>query len=112
MPGPPPSTPPRGPRVLEESDYGGAAASGASGQTGPLIGQVGALRATGSRSSYSPPRHRVACIRMTVGYGKSRFTRARRKQTLYEEFAELFPDAFPWGYAFCGYTEPSIKQQL
>src|SRR5712691_3291355 len=81
MAGPPPSTPPRGPRVLEESDYGGAAASGASGQTGPLIGQVGALRATGSRSSYSPPRHRVACIRMTVGYGKSRFTRARRKQT-------------------------------
>src|SRR5882672_6967446 len=82
MAGPPPSTPPRGPRVLEESDYGGAAASGASGQTGPLIGQVGALRATGSRSSYSPPRHRVACIRMTVGYGKSRFTRARRKQTI------------------------------
>src|SRR6266699_5655058 len=60
MAGPPPSTPPRGPRVLEESDYGGAAASGASGQTGPLIGQVGALRATGSRSSCLPPRHQVA----------------------------------------------------
>ena len=24
----------------------------------------------------------------------------------------MFPDAFPWGYAFCGYTEPSITQQL
>lgn len=35
-----------------------------------------------------------------------------RLEELYEEFAELFPDAFPWGYAFCGYTEPSIKQQL
>jgi len=40
-----------------------------------------APRATGSGSSSSPPRHRVCCLRMTVGYGKSRFTRARRKQT-------------------------------
>ena len=35
-----------------------------------------------------------------------------RLEELYEEYAELFPEAFPWGYAFCGYTEPSIKQQL
>jgi len=62
MAGPPPSTPPRGPRVLEESDYGGAAASGASGQTGPLIGPVDAPRATGSALSSSPPRHRVLAI--------------------------------------------------
>ena len=24
----------------------------------------------------------------------------------------MFPDAFPWGYAFFGFTEPSSKQQL
>jgi len=35
-----------------------------------------------------------------------------RLEELYEECAELFPDAFPSGYAFFGYTEPSMKQQL
>ena len=25
---------------------------------------------------------------------------------------ELFPDAFPWGYALYGFTEPSIKQDI
>src|SRR5262245_4176512 len=35
-----------------------------------------------------------------------------RLEELYEEFAELFPDALPWGYTFFGFTEPSIKQQL
>jgi hypothetical protein len=35
-----------------------------------------------------------------------------RLEELYEDFPELFPDAFPWGYAFFGFTEPSIKQQL
>jgi hypothetical protein len=35
-----------------------------------------------------------------------------RLDELYEDFPELFPDAFPWGYAFFGFTEPSIKQQL
>jgi hypothetical protein len=35
-----------------------------------------------------------------------------RLEELYEECAALFPEAFPWGYAFFGYTEPSIKQQL
>ena len=33
-----------------------------------------------------------------------------------EEFSEdvpaWFPDAFPWGYAFFGFTELSSKQQL
>src|SRR5262245_9911586 len=33
-----------------------------------------------------------------------------RLEELYEECAELFPDAFPWGYSLCGYTEHSIKQ--
>ena len=27
-----------------------------------------------------------------------------RLEELHEECAELFPDAFPWGYAFFGYT--------
>ena len=31
---------------------------------------------------------------------------------LYEDFPELFPDAFPWGYALYGFTEPSIKQEI
>ena len=35
-----------------------------------------------------------------------------RLEELYEECAELFPEAFPWGYAFFGFTEPSITQQL
>ena len=35
-----------------------------------------------------------------------------RLEDLDEECAAWFPDAFPWGYALCGYTEPSIKQQL
>ena len=35
-----------------------------------------------------------------------------RLEELYEECAELFPDALPSGYAFFGYTEPSMKQQL
>ncbi len=39
------------------------------------------------------------------------YARARLDE-VHEDFPELFPDAFPWGYALCGYTEPSIKQQL
>jgi len=39
------------------------------------------------------------------------YAKARREE-LYEECAALFPDALPWGYAFCGYTEPSITQPL
>jgi hypothetical protein len=35
-----------------------------------------------------------------------------RLEELYEECAALFPDAFPSGYAFFGYTESSMKQQL
>lgn len=39
------------------------------------------------------------------------YARARLEE-FYEDAPELFPDAFPWGYAFCGSTDPSIKQQL
>jgi len=35
-----------------------------------------------------------------------------RLDELYEDFPELFPEAFPWGYAFYGFTEPSIKQEI
>jgi hypothetical protein len=30
----------------------------------------------------------------------------------YEDFPEWFPEAFPWGYALYGFTEPSIKQEI
>src|SRR5712691_11837969 len=69
------------PTALEESARRDASASGASAQTARLIGPVGAPRATGSRSAWCPPYHQVSCIRMTVGHGTSRFTRARRKQS-------------------------------
>jgi len=35
-----------------------------------------------------------------------------RLDELYEEFPAVFPDAFPWGYALYGFTEPSIKQEM
>ena len=35
-----------------------------------------------------------------------------RLDELYENFPELFPDAFVWGYALYGFTEPSIKQEI
>ena len=35
-----------------------------------------------------------------------------RLEELHEECADLFPDACPWGDAFCGYPELSITQQL
>jgi hypothetical protein len=35
-----------------------------------------------------------------------------RLQELYEDAPELFPEAFPEGYALYGFTDPSGKQQL
>mgnify|MGYP003580757066 FL=1 len=35
-----------------------------------------------------------------------------RLDELYEDFPELFPEAFPWGYALYGFTELSIKQDI
>lgn len=35
-----------------------------------------------------------------------------RLEEFYEDVPELFPDAFPWGYAFFGFTEPASQQQL
>src|SRR6266849_5292681 len=35
-----------------------------------------------------------------------------RLQELYEDYPELFPEAFPWGHALYGFTDPSSKQHL
>ena len=35
-----------------------------------------------------------------------------RLQELCEDYPELFPEAFPWGYALYGFTDSSWKQQL
>ena len=64
-----------------------------------------------------PPKKGYRTIRLPLAESEyDRFLTDRsyakdRLEELYEEYAELFPDAFPWGYAFFGYTEPSIKQQ-
>jgi hypothetical protein len=39
------------------------------------------------------------------------YARARLDE-FYEDFPELFPEAFAWGYALYGFTEPSIKQEI
>src|SRR5438132_13851460 len=65
-----------------------------------------------------PPKKGYRTIRLPLAESEyDRFLTDRsyakdRLEELYEECAELFPDAFPWGYAFFGYTESSIKQQL
>ena len=35
-----------------------------------------------------------------------------RLDELYEDFPEVFPAAFPWGYALYGFTDPSSKQEI
>ena len=35
-----------------------------------------------------------------------------RLDELYEDCPAVFPEAFPWGYALYGFTEPSCKQHL
>jgi hypothetical protein len=65
-----------------------------------------------------PPKKGYRTIRLPLAESEyERFLTDRsyakdRLEELYEECAELFPDAFPSGYAFFGYTEPSMKQQL
>jgi hypothetical protein len=65
-----------------------------------------------------PPKKGYRTIRLPLAEPEyDRFLTDRsyakdRLEDLYGEFAELFPEAFPWGYAFFGFTEPSIKQQL
>jgi hypothetical protein len=65
-----------------------------------------------------PPKKGYRTIRLPLAESEyDRFLTDRssakdRLEELYEECAALFPDAFPWGYAFFGSTESSIKQQL
>jgi hypothetical protein len=35
-----------------------------------------------------------------------------RLDELYEDFPDVFPEAFPWGYALYGFTEPAVKQEI
>ena len=65
-----------------------------------------------------PPKKGYRTIRLPLAESEyDRFLSDRtyakaRLEELYEEFPEGFPEAFPWGYAFCGFTEPSIKQEI
>ncbi|MDH3600550.1 MAG: hypothetical protein OEU26_13020 [Candidatus Tectomicrobia bacterium] len=65
-----------------------------------------------------PPRKGYRTIRLHLGEREyDRFlqdhTYAKaRLEELYEDHPEWFPEAFGWGYAFFGFTEPSIKQHL
>jgi len=65
-----------------------------------------------------PPKKGYRTIRLPLAESEydrfltDRFYAKDRLEALYGEFAELFPEAFPWGYSFFGFTEPSITQQL
>src|SRR6266446_6562237 len=64
-----------------------------------------------------PPKKGYRTIRLPLAESEydrfltDRFYAQDRLEALYGEFAELFPEAFPWGYSFFGFTEPSIKMQ-
>jgi len=65
-----------------------------------------------------PPKKGYRTIRLPVAESEyDRFLTDRSYaqallDELYKDFPELFPDVFPWGYAFFGFTEPSMKQPL
>src|SRR3989442_4939929 len=65
-----------------------------------------------------PPKKGYRTIRLPLAESEyDRFLTDRsyakdRLEDLYGKFVELFPVAFPWGYSFFCFTEPSIKQQL
>jgi hypothetical protein len=65
-----------------------------------------------------PPKKGYRTIRLPLAESEyARFLPDRssakdRREELYEEGAEGFPDAFPSGYAFFGSTEPSMHQPL
>jgi hypothetical protein len=65
-----------------------------------------------------PPKKGYRTIRLPLAeseydrfLGDRAYAKARLDE-LYEDFPELFPDAFPRGYALYGLTEPSIKQEI
>jgi hypothetical protein len=78
------------------------------------ISQIEAAMATVTHS----PKKGYRTIRLPLDESEyDRFLSNRayakdRLNELYEDFPELFPDAFPWGYALYGFTEPSIKQDI
>ncbi len=65
-----------------------------------------------------PPKKGYRTIRLPLAESEyDRFLSDRayakaRLDELYETFPEVFPEAFPWGYALCGFTDPSIKQDI
>src|SRR5262249_36852110 len=65
-----------------------------------------------------PPKKGYRTIRLPLAesaydrFLTDRFSAKDRLEDLYGELAELVPEAFPWGYAFFGFTEPSLKQPL
>jgi hypothetical protein len=65
-----------------------------------------------------PPKKGYRTLRLPLAESEyDRFLSDRayakaRLDELYEDYPELFPDACPWGYAFYGFTDFSIKPQL
>jgi hypothetical protein len=65
-----------------------------------------------------PPKKGYRTIRLPLSeceYDRFLSDRAYAKarlDELYEDFPEVFPAAFPWGYALYGFTEPSVKQEI
>jgi hypothetical protein len=80
----------------------------------PSISQIEAAMATVTHS----PKKGYRTIRLPLDeseYDRFLSNRAYAKDQLndlYEDFPQLFPNAFPWGYALYGFTEPSIKQEI
>jgi hypothetical protein len=82
--------------------------------TPPYIPQIEAAMATVTH----PPKKGYRTIRLPLTESESdRFLSDRayakaRLDACYEDFPAVFPEAFPWGYAFYGFTDPSIKQEI
>jgi hypothetical protein len=78
------------------------------------ISQIEVARATVTHS----PKKGYRTIRLPLAESEyDRFLSDRayanaRLDELYEDFPEVFPDAFPWGDALDGFTEPFIKQEI
>jgi hypothetical protein len=78
------------------------------------ISQIEAAMATITH----PPKKGYRTIRLPLAESEyDRFLSDRayakvRLEELYKDFPELFPEAFSWGYAFYGFTEPSNKQEM
>jgi hypothetical protein len=65
-----------------------------------------------------PPRKGYRTIRLPLGeleydrFIEDRTYAKSRLEELHERHPELFPEAFGWGYALYGFTDPSCKQHL